>query len=461
VKLLDVGFFTAFDRPFNPVEDWGYASIGIETLRESIGRTRADLVVAGVVLVTVLALVLPTLALLRLTRVAAGNRRLAIRAVAALGVAWVCCWVFGVQLVPGVRIASTSAAALAVHEVQAVEAGLHDQARFAAEIRHDRYRHMPANQLLTTLRGKDVLLVFVESYGQFAVQGSSIAPGIDATLKAGTAQLHAAGFSARSGWLKSATFGGTSWLAHSTMQSGAWVDNQGRYNVLMTSGRFTLSQAFSRAGWRVIDDVPPDNRPWPQGSSFYHFDRVYNRLDVGYHGPTYAYAPIPDQYTYLALQRLELSKTHRRPLFAEVDTVSSHEPWTAIPPLIPWSEVGDGSIFKSLPVDRTGQKSTEQGYGRSIVYSLRALFSFVEHYGRKNLVLIALGDHQPAHIVTGYGVNHDVPISIIAHDPTVLSRMARLGWVDGMQPSRNAPVWRMSAFRNRFLGAFGPRPSPK
>jgi hypothetical protein len=113
---------------------------------------------------------------------------------------------------------------------------------------------------------------------------------------------------------------------------------------------------------------------------------------------------MPDQYTYLALQRLELSKPHRRPLFAEIDTVSSHEPWTAIPPLIPWSEVGDGSIFKSLPVDRTGEKSVEQGYGRSIECSLRALFSFVEHYGRKKLVLIALEDHQPAHIVTGYGV---------------------------------------------------------
>jgi phosphatidylglycerophosphate synthase len=459
VKLLDVGFFTAFDRPFNPVEDWGYASIGIETLRESIGRTRADLVVAGAVLITVLALVLPTLALLRLTRVAAGNRRLAIRSVTALGVAWIGCWALGAQLVPGVRIASTSAAGLAVHEVQAVEAGLHDQARFAAEIRHDRYRHTPGDRLLTALRGKDVLLVFVESYGQFAVQGSSIAPGIDDTLATGTAQLRTAGFSARSGWLKSPTFGGTSWLAHSTMQSGAWVDNQGRYDVLMGSGRFTLSQAFKRAGWRVIDDVPPDDRPWPQGFSFYHFDKVYNRLDVGYHGPTYAYASMPDQYTYLALQRMELAKPHRRPLFAEVDTVSSHEPWTAIPPMIPWSEVGDGSIFKRLPVDRTGARSTEQGYGRSIQYSLKALLSFVEHYGNKNLVLIAVGDHQPAHVVTGYGANHDVPISIIAHDPTVLHRLARFGWVDGLRPTRTAPVWRMSAFRNRFLGAFGPRPA--
>ena len=47
VKILDIGFFTAFDRPFNPVDDWSYAGIGIETLRDSIGRTSANLVVAG------------------------------------------------------------------------------------------------------------------------------------------------------------------------------------------------------------------------------------------------------------------------------------------------------------------------------------------------------------------------------------------------------------------------------
>ena len=40
VKVLDMGFFTAFDRPFDPVDDWSYTGIGIETLRDSIGRTR-------------------------------------------------------------------------------------------------------------------------------------------------------------------------------------------------------------------------------------------------------------------------------------------------------------------------------------------------------------------------------------------------------------------------------------
>jgi hypothetical protein len=31
--------------------------------------------------------------------------------------------------------------------------------------------------------------------------------------------------------------------------------------------------------------------------------------------------------------------------------------------------------------------------------------------------------------------------------------------VDGMRPSPQAPVWPMSAFRDRFLGAFGPQPA--
>jgi phosphatidylglycerophosphate synthase len=459
VKLLDMGFFAAFDRPFNPVEDWNYFSFGTETLRQSVGRTRADLVLAGLGLVGVLSLLLPTLAVLRLTRVAARNRRSSTGAVAGLGVTWLVLWVFGAQFVPGAPIASTSAAGLVMYEVHAVQAGLHDHARFAALIRHDPYRSTPGNRLLTALRGKDVLLVFVESYGKFAVQGSSVSPQVDSVLAQGTQQLSAAGFSARSGWMNSATFGGVSWLAHSSMQAGLWVDSNDRYNQLMTSRRFTLSQAFQRAGWRTVDVVPADDRPWPQGSSFYHFDKVYNRLDVGYHGPTYAYASMPDQYLYLSLERLELAKTHRPPIFAEVDTVSSHEPWTQIPPLIPWSEVGDGSIFKRLPFDRSGLGNSEQGYGQSIEYSLRALFSFVQYYGRKNLVMVVLGDHQPAHTVSGFGVDHHVPISIIAHDPAVLRRAAGWGWVAGMRPTTAAPVWQMNSFRDRFLATFGRQPA--
>ncbi|MDX6553685.1 MAG: hypothetical protein QOH74_2173 [Gaiellales bacterium] len=459
VKLLDVGFFTAFDRPFNPIDDWGYASIGMETLRASIGRTTANLAVAGAAVLGVIALVLPALAVLRLTRVAAGHRRFSLRAVAALGVAWTLCWAFGAQLVAGAPIASTSAADLAVHEVRALQTALGDPARFATEIRRDRYRFTPGDRLLTDLRGKDVLLVFVESYGKIAVQGSSFSPGVDTVLDTGTKQMRAAGFSSASGWLTSPTFGGVSWLAHSTMHSGLWVNTQGRYDKLVASDRFTLSQAFRRAGWRTIDDVPSNDRYWQEGSSFYHYDKVYDRRNVGYRGPTYSYASMPDQYVLLALQRLELAQANRRPVFAELDLVSSHTPWTRIPPLIDWSAVGDGSIFNSLPVDETGLTDVKQAYGRSIEYTMNALFSFVEHYGNDNLVLVVLGDHQPWTSVSGQSPSHDVPISVIAHDPAVMARISGWGWADGMRPGPRAPVWPMSAFRDRFLTAFGSQPA--
>ena len=291
VKVLDMGFFTAFDRPFNPVDDSGYAGIGIETLRDAIGGSSANLVVAVAVVLIVALLAVPVLALLRVTRVAAGHRGWALRAAAALGVVWVALRVVGAP------VASSSAAALAVDEVQAVRAGLADRAVLAREIAHDRFRATPGNRLLTGLRGKDVLLVFVESYGRVAVQDSSVSPRIDAVLERGAAQLRAAGFSSRSAFLTSPTFGGLSWLAHSTLQSGVRVDGQRRYDQLVQNDRLTLTRAFKRAGWRAVGAMPGNHRAWPEGSTFYHYDRVYDRRNLGYRGPDFGLPPMPDQYT--------------------------------------------------------------------------------------------------------------------------------------------------------------------
>jgi hypothetical protein len=455
VKLLDLGFYVAFDRPFNPVDDWSYVPIGIETMRDTFGHTDADLAAAAAVLLAAAALVVPTLAVLRLTHVAGRHRGGSLRVLAALGAAWAVLWLVGAAFGSGRTIASTSGIDLAVREVHAVQADLRDRARFDAEIQHDRFSSVATDRLLTALRGKDVLLVFVESYGRLAVQGTSFSPGIDSLLDAGTQRLAAAGFSARSGWLTSSTFGGGSWWAHSTLQSGTWIDSQGRYNELVKSDRLTLTKAFGEAGWRTVADVPSDTRTWPEGTSFYHFDKIYDRRTLGYRGPKYGFASMPDQYVLLALQRLELAKPNRRPIFSEIDLVSSHTPWTRIPPLIGWGRVGNGSIFNRLPIDRVGLTDTSHGYAQSISYTLRALLAFVEQYGTKNTVLIVLGDHQPSRVVSG-NPGHDVPISIIAHDPAVLQQIDSWGWVDGMRPTSAAPVWPMSAFRNRFLSAFGP-----
>jgi phosphatidylglycerophosphate synthase len=467
LKVLNYGFFTTFNRPFDPIGDTGSVGIGVTTLRELFGRTEADLIIVGIGAGVVVLAVLLTLAMLRLTKVVADNRRPALRVIGAVGALWALCWVVGAQLISHTPIASALSASVVVDGVKAVQADIHDQSVFAREIKHDSLRNTPTNQLLTGLRGKDVLFVFVEAYGQQAVQGRSFSPPVDAALSAGDKQLASAGFSARSGFLTSSTYGGISWLAHSTLQSGVWVNSQRRYNQLMTTNRFTLSDAFKRAGWRTVDDVPSNDYYWPQGTSYYHYDKLYDRRNVGYRGPTFTYASMPDQYTYAALQRLELSKTKRPPLFAEVDTVSSHMPWNRIPEQIPWNEVGNGSVFNHVPSDHetgafwSNPRRVQAAYGRSIVYSLNTLISFVKRLNDNKLVMVVVGDHQPLPVVSGHNSNHDVPISIIAHDPKVLKQIGSWGWGPGLRPKQNVPVWPMSAFRNRFLGAFDSHPAAR
>ena len=146
---------------------------------------------------------------------------------------------------------------------------------------------------------------------------------------------------------------------------------------------------------------------------------------------------------------------------AEIDLVSSHIPWAPLPTMVAWNKVGDGSVFDPMPARSEpattvwrSQNTVRQFFGRSIQYSLTALTSWVTELNDPNLVLILFGDHQPHTTVSGAGANHEVPISIVARDPSVFRQIASWHWQDGLLPGPKAPIERMSAFRNQFLGAF-------
>jgi len=461
VKVLDMGFYVAFGRPFNPMIDWTYFGSAVGLLSLSVGRREAIVSLIGAGLLIVVVLMIMPLALMRLVTVADHHRGGALRVVGALGIAWVVFALLGVQAVPGVPVASASAAAIAVDNVDQVRAGIADEQRFADAAAVDPMRDVPADRLLAALRGKDVIIAFVESYGRVALEGSAFSPTVSAVLDDGSKQLAEAGFGSRSGFLTSSTFGGLSWLAHGTLQSGLWIDNQARYDHLVATDRTTLSSSFKRAGWRTVAVVPSNEVDWPEGRTFYGYDAIYDERNMGYLGLKFGYASMPDQYILSTLQRTELAKADHPPVMAEVDLVSSHAPWTPLPRLIDWKDVGNGTVFDSMAVQGPGAQdlwrdrdNVKAAYGRSIEYTLSTLISFVRTYGTDRTVLVVLGDHQPGTMVSGQGGGHDVPISIVARDPAVLQRVSGWAWQDGLRPAPNAPVWRMDQFRDRFLTAF-------
>lgn len=455
-KIIDIGFRTALARPFDPVFDWSLLRAAAEFVGESDGQFTAVAAVIGALVLALAVLVLTPLAVLRLSRVVARHRTAAIRGVVVLGVVWAVCALLSVQIVPGLPVATHH-----YDRVSQFGTSLLDRGRFAAEAAVDDFRDVPGEELLTALRGKDVLFAFVESYGRDAVTDPELAAEVGAVLADGEERLRAAGFSYRCAYLTSPTVGGASWLAHATLLSGLWVNNQQRYRMLVEGDRMILNHAFDRAGWRTVGMMPALIRAWPEGE-FFGYDRLYSAEDLGYQGPRVSYGPMPDQYTLAAFERLERAPS-ARPVMAEIPLISSHAPWTPVPPLIDWDEVGDGAVFETVdpvgPSPEAVLADPEQArtqYRRAIAYTLSALTSYIEHYGDEDLVVVFLGDHQPSPLVTGEGASHDVPISIVAGDPAVTDQISDWGWQDCLRPDSQAPVWRMDTFRDRFLTAFGP-----
>ncbi|MEV0154961.1 sulfatase-like hydrolase/transferase [Micromonospora sp. NPDC050686] len=460
LKLLDMGFFEARARPFDLVLDWAMLDDGLSFLTDSVGRAGAIAAAVAAVLLAAGLVLATARSVLRLTRLARRHPAGTTRAVAALTVVWTVCALLGVRTAPGVAVADASATALVHEHAAGVRAGLHDRAAFAARIGVDAFRDVPDERLLSGLRGKDVVVTFVESYGRVAVQDPRIAPGVNRVLDDGTERLRAAGFATRSGWLTSPTAGGGSWLAHATLLSGLWVDNEQRHTDLLASDRLTLNGAFRRAGWQTVGVLPAATQPWPQ-RSFYTYDRYYDAERLGYRGPRFSYAPMPDQYTLATFQRLERGRPGHAPLMAEIPLVSSHTPWAPLPRPVDWARAGDGAAYLGMPAHGESPEAVWQdparvrsAYGRSIEYSVGVLISWLQRYGDDDLVLVFLGDHQPAPIVTGPDAGREVPITVVARDPAVLDRIAGWGWQDGLRPGPDAPVWPMDAFRDRFLAAF-------
>jgi len=460
-RVLDLGFREALNRPFDVLIDWTYAGRLIETARASVGGGGGTLLLVGAGLVLLAVLALVPLAVLRLTTASTRHRPQMARVVAALAALWLMLALLDLRTAAG-PVAVHDTAGYVYHQVARVPGELRDQREFREAARMDPLRDVPPDDLFTGLRGKDVLLVFVESLGRVAVEGSPVAPGVDAVLDEGTADLADAGFAARSAWLTSPTFGAISWLAHATLQSGLWVDSQQRYDVLVTSPRLTLTRLFGRAGWRTVSSVPATDRDWPQGE-FYGFDQLYDSRNVGYEGPRFGYPTMPDQFTLDAVHRLELAQSDRPPVMAEIDLISSHAPWSRTPRLIDQADVGDGSVFDGMPETLPSEADiwpdparVTAAYGHAIEYSLRALVRFITTYGDDDTVVVLLGDHQPATVVTGSGASHDVPVAVVARDPAVLDAIGGWGWDDGLRPGRDAPVWRMDGLRDRFVTAYSP-----
>lgn len=331
LKGLDLGFSAVLDRPFHELDDWANLGPGYAVLRAWVGPTWAVVTVVVLVLVVLAAVLLLLPATLRVERAVSARPVVTARVAGAAAAVWALAAVTGLQTSSG-PVASASTARLVGDHATTLVTDPRAERAFARALAED---PLPVDAgTLAALRGKDVLVISVESYGRAALTQPDVAPEVVAALDEGTRRLEAVGVAARSGYLTSPTYGGSSWLAHSTLQSGLWTDDQARYEQLLASDRQTLTSIFGQAGWHTLFVLPSVRGDWPEGQRFYRYDTLLSAPDLGYRGPRLGWGGIPDQYTLAELRRSVLDETDREPVMAEVDLVTSHHPWSVPPPLV-------------------------------------------------------------------------------------------------------------------------------
>jgi hypothetical protein len=463
LKSADFAMFTAFTRGFNPVGDMPLIAAAFRLTMGSIGLVAGIGVVVAVILgVFLVAAVLwwamgvwACVPLPRPARIFAGGG-----AVLALGVAVADIGsIMARWPVPFNPPGTAFTARVGVERVAMIGRTIGDLRAFNELARNDPYSDRA--DLLDRI-DRDVLVLFVESYGRTSMDTPFFADRHRPLLRDATRRLDGLGLEMRSAYLTSPTRGGQSWLAHATFANGMRVDGQARYQAALASGRETLFHIAARSGFHTAAVMPAITLDWPE-SALMGFETVLPAKELGYRGLPFNWVTMPDQFTLAALDRLLRDQPSDRNLFAQVALISSHAPWVPIPQLILWDEIGDGTVFNEMAqsgdrpdvVWRDHDRVREQ-YRLSITYSLETVVDYAARHADNPPLIIVVGDHQAAGFIA-LDERPDVPVHLIG-PPDLMAHIADWGWTAGLIPASDAPLLPMEAMRDLLLDAFTTEP---
>jgi hypothetical protein len=326
-----------------------------------------------------------------------------------------------------------------------------------------RTRTLPPSPVMASrfarVKGADVLLIFVESYGAVSYERPELAPGINRSRREFERTVHETGRDVVSALVESPTFGGNSWLAHISLLSGIEVRDLDTSSLLMMQKRDTLVKVFAREGYRSVAVMPGQRELWPEGA-FYGFDEIYGADRLDYRGPPFGWFAVPDQFAMARLDALEASRPARSPLFAFFPTLSTHTPFEPIPPYQPeWRRMVSAHPYD--PAESTRALAREPNWtnlGASYVdavdYEFKTFGGYLRAHPDADLVMILIGDHQPPAVVSGPGAPWDVPVHVVTGRTEVLERLVAHGFRAGIDAVR-PPLGKMHALLPVLLDAFG------
>ncbi len=312
---------------------------------------------------------------------------------------------------------------------------------------------------LAHVRGADVFIFFVESYGAVSWDRPAFASELAGARTRLAADISDSGRDVVSAYVESPTFGGESWLAHISLLSGTEVRDGAMNTRLMAQSRETMVAPFARQGYRSIAIMPGVQSAWPEGK-FYGFDAIYGAPDLAYEGPPFGWWDVTDQFCLAKMDALEVAPAGRAPLFAVFPTISTHTPFTPVPPYQPdWARALTPEPYDAQALQQAYSVAPDwldlsPGYVSALQYAYATFGGYLRLRADHDIVMVLIGDHQPPALVSGEGASWEVPIHVITNRRAVLERLLQQGFVRGLTP-RHPAIAKMHAVTPVLLDAFG------
>jgi hypothetical protein len=318
----------------------------------------------------------------------------------------------------------------------------------------------PPGADLAGLRGRNVMLIFVESYGAITLTDPEFRAELAALRARWEERLPRAGYHLVSDLINSPITGGGSWLAHASMNFGVRVDSQPLFDVLLSSRARPLGAEFRAAGYRTVAAQPRMQQPWLL-ADFFGFDAVIDDAALAYRGRRFSWESIPDQFALEQVHARELANDDGRPRFVMHVLSSSHAPFDRVPALVEDNQaLRDARVFESMPARSFPPPGgrifdNRAGYVAALRYALEAVEHYLATRLRDDTLVIVLGDHQPPLSAAAASRNRAVPIHVLSRDPALVEPFRRMGFVAGAVPARTTTEHGMERFLADFLAAYG------
>lgn len=331
-------------------------------------------------------------------------------------------------------------------------------------------------------RRPDIFVIFIESYGSVLYKRDDWRIAYGALVDELSQTLVDSGWQSVSGFSKSPTWGGGSWLAYTSALMGITIDTQPQYLDLRQRydidpfpnlGRSLQEKGYWFAWLSALDD-DYDDVEWAALERFYGTDQMIRYEDLRYRGGGFGWGDAPpDQYTLnYAIEMLRSQQQGKdsqldaekdsnavlpgatptatptsamtstmtpgavdKPLLLYTITQNSHYPFAPQPPLVQeWgtlvAQPSDTNAREAALAAEPPQRRTN--YLAAVEYQLRMLVDLVVRQGDENSLFVLIGDHQPP-TVSRRADSFETPVHIISRNQAMLGTFMEAGFTPGLR----------------------------